>query len=187
MKRKNIFVRTLLSSLLILIHFFGLLYIFFPSLHAWGRIDIWGTGLIKISLYLFLIIFSFSFFVFFKNKPIPQKYFKSFVQSGIFISIIAILTSYLLIGIEGQRYPNYLYSIIHLDKRSLPEYLNLQYFLIGIFLMGILNLENLRKKPLFLHRQLWFGDNMPKVLLWVRKAIRGPINYEDPMANCLFL
>ena len=197
MKRKNIFVRTLLSSLLILIHFFGLLYIFFPSLHAWGRIDIWGMGLIKISSYLFLIIFSFSFFVFFKNKPIPQKYFKSFVQSGIFISIIAILTSYLLIGIEGQRYPNYLYSIIHLDKRSLPEYLNLQYFLIGIFLMGILNLENLIKDQQILKVGKYVQKIMsPSILLALfslvlfsnvlrgfKESIQAEINYYGVNGN----
>ena len=145
MKRRNKLEYALLFGLLTIIQFAGLLYIFFPSLHTWGKIDIWGMGPVKISLYLFVIIFSFSFFVFFKNKPLGKKYFSSFVQTGIFISTLAILASYLLIGIEGQRYPNYLYSLIHLDKRSLPEYLNLQYFLIAIFLMGILKLETLIK------------------------------------------
>jgi hypothetical protein len=70
------------------------------------------------------------------------------VPIGIALSFLAVLFSYLLIFVEGQKFINFLYSSYHIDRQSLPDYINFHYFLMGILILGGVSLRDIVKPHL---------------------------------------
>lgn len=134
-------------SFLFLVHFLSLIHVFFPGLNNRWLLGFLGISLSQAALYLSGLVFSYLFLVFSKDRNVDRKGLRIIVLIGVAISLLVISSSYLLIFIESREYLNFLYSNYHVDGLSLPAYINFHYFLLGILILGGVNLKDIVKQP----------------------------------------
>lgn len=132
---------------LFLVHFLSLIHVFFPSLNNRWLLGSLEIGLSHVALYLSGLVFSYLFLVFSKGRNVDKKGLRRIVLIGAALSLLVILFSYLLIFVESREYINFLYSNYHVDGLSLPAYINFHYFLLGILILGGVNLKHIVKLP----------------------------------------